>query len=68
MTGCGYEAGGALTDCGDLHDSHLAGGSDGGRSSLKSPTPQLLIGQRRPFQHVPHLVVYFQNLQIMSPL
>ena len=68
MTGCECEAGGDQTDCGDLHDIHLVDGSDGGRSSLKSPTPHLLIGQRRPFQHVPHLVVYFQNLQIMSPL
>ena len=57
MTGCGYEAGGVLIDCGDLHDSHLAGGSDGGRSSLKSPTPHRLIGQRRPNQPLPHLLV-----------
>ena len=58
MTDCGCEAGGVLTDCGDLRDSHQAGGSDGGRNSLQSPDPHQLIGPRHPTQHQHRLVVY----------
>ena len=68
MTGCECEAGGVLTDCDGLHDNHQVGGSDAGRSSLKSPAHHQLIGQRHPAQHLPHLVVYCQNLQIIRPL
>ena len=57
MTGCECEAGGVLTDCDGLHGNHQVDGSDGGRSSLKSPTPHRLIGQRRPTQPLPQLLV-----------